>query len=96
MVEFVNRVQSCSHLARHPGGVVVNHIEGEVRMPVAQHLTLRFLRLLLLYVDSLCFFFFDILIDFRCSCNNAAPENVIVIMNIISVKIFSGSLTLLC
>ena len=57
MVGFVNKVQRCSHLTRHPGGVVVNHIEGEVRMPVAQHLTLRFLRLLLLYVDSLCFFF---------------------------------------
>ena len=57
MIAIVIAVKRCSHLTRHPGGVVVNHIEGEVRMPVAQHLTLRFLRLLLLYVDSLCFFF---------------------------------------
>ena len=77
MVEIVNTVQRYSHLARHPGGVIINHIEGEVRVPVAQHLALRFLMLLLFFVDSLCFF--DILIDFMCSCNNAAPKNVILI-----------------
>ena len=55
VVDFVNTVQRCSHLARHPGGVVVNHIEGEVRMPVAQHLTLIFLMLLLFFLDRLCF-----------------------------------------
>ena len=56
MVDIVNTIQRCPHLARHPGGVVVNHIEGEVRVPVAQHLALRFLMLLLFFVDSLCFF----------------------------------------
>ena len=94
MVDIVNTVQRCSHLTRHPGGVVVNHIEGEVRMPVAQHLTLIFLILVLFFLVSLCFF--DILIDFMCSCNNAAPENVILILNIISDNDFSASLTLLC
>ena len=56
MIDIASTVQRCSHLARHPGGVVVNHIEGEVRVPVAQHLALRFLMLLLFFVDSLCFF----------------------------------------
>ena len=50
MVDIVNTVQRYSHLARHPGGVVVNHIEGEVRMPVAQHLTFRYMMLLLFFV----------------------------------------------
>ena len=93
MIAIVNTVKRCSYLARHPGGVVVNHIEGEVRMPVAQHLTLIFLMLLLFFLDSLCFF--DILIDFMCSCSNAAPEDVILILNIISDNDFSASLTLL-
>ena len=71
LVDIVNIVHRCSHLARHPGGVVVNHIERKVRVPVAQHLALRFLMLLLFFVDSLSFFY--ILIDFMRSCNNAVP-----------------------
>ena len=94
MVDIVNIVHRCSHLARHPGGVVVNHIEGEVRVPVAQHLALRFLMLLLIFVDSLCFF--DIMIAFMSFCNNAAPESLILNLNIISNNDFSASLTLLC
>ena len=58
MVDIVNTIQRCPHLARHPGGVVVNHIEGEVRVPVAQHLALRFLMLLSIFVDSGSFFTF--------------------------------------
>ena len=55
MIAIVIAVKRCSHLTRHPGGVVVNHIEGEVRMPVAQHLTLIFLMQILFFLDSLCF-----------------------------------------